>query len=151
MSFNSMMPLWRELETSGSDASHLLVLYSAINDARSKSRALRSSNRFFLNLQNNVPQQQIFSVAKFERRNAEPNVSDVIFAFVNLTVASDEETLPSNWFNVNVDADNNGVNDFSVSRPDHLYNVKNIAAYTALTRVAVIRGCGAPLDWELTY
>jgi hypothetical protein len=131
MTFNSMMPLWRELETSGSDASHLLVLYSAINDARSKSRALRSSNRFFLNLQNNVPQQQIFSVAKFERRNAEPNVSDVIFAFVNLTVASDEETLPSNWFNVNVDADNNGVNDFGI-RPDHLYNVKNIAAYTGV-------------------
>jgi hypothetical protein len=78
---------------------------------------------------NNTPHEQIFSVAKFERRNSDPATSDVVFAFVSLQVGQNVQTPSGNWFNVNVDEDRDGVNDFGI-KPDHLYNVKNIAAYT---------------------
>lgn len=126
--YNSLMPLWRQDPRSG-DAEHLSNLYSAINRAREESPALRSTNRVFLNLQNGTPHNQIFSVAKFEHRNAGPDTQDVVFAFVNLVVGSNVETPAGNSFNVDVDTDQDGVNDFGI-RPDQLYNVKNIAAYT---------------------
>jgi glycosidase len=126
--YNSLMPLWR-LNPSSGDVEHLTNLYSAIGQARQSSRALRSANRFFLNLQDNTPHGQIFSVAKFEKRNAAPDTNDVIFAFVNLSAHINVVTPPANWFNVNVDVDGNHVNDFGI-QPNHLYNVKNLAAYT---------------------
>jgi glycosidase len=131
MTFNSMMPLWRALGNNQSDASSLLALYSEIANARKSSPALRSSNRVYLNLQNNTPDEQIFSVAKFERQNADPAASDVVFAFVNLQIGQNVQTPQGNAFNVDVDNDHDGMNDFGI-KPDRLYNVKNIAAYAAV-------------------
>jgi glycosidase len=129
--FNSLMPLWRELADGNSDSVRLLNLYSSIGTARASSPALRSHNRVYLNLQNTAPHEQIFSVAKFAHRNADPNSSDVVFVFVNLATGSDAETPAGDWFNVEVDADHDGKNDFGI-RPDRLYNVRNIAAYTGV-------------------
>jgi hypothetical protein len=68
-------------------------------------------------------------VAKFERRNGDPASRDVVFAFVNLQVGLNVQTPQGNWFNLSVDEDHDGVNDFGI-QPTHLYNVKNIAAFT---------------------
>jgi glycosidase len=127
--FNSLMPLWREAARPDSDATHLRDLYAAIGTARQSSPALRGIGRVFLNLKDNTPHGQIFSIAKFERRNAGPNEQDIVFAFVNLVRGADVATPPGNAFNVAVDADHDGANDFGI-RPDRLYNVKNLAAYT---------------------
>jgi glycosidase len=129
MTFNSMMPLWRALGNNPPSSTPLWSSYAAIANARRSSAALRSPNRAYLNLLNNTPHEQIFSVAKFERRNADPATSDVVFAFVSLQVGQNVQTPSGNWFNVNVDEDHDGVNDFGI-KPDHLYNVKNIVAYT---------------------
>src|SRR5262249_48585077 len=67
--YNSMIPLWLQDPKSG-DAEHLSNLYSAIGKARQSSVALRSPNRIFLKQMNGGSNEQIFSVAKFERRNA---------------------------------------------------------------------------------
>jgi hypothetical protein len=131
MSYNSMMPLWRQLQGDLGNATQLHDLYADINHARATSPALRSPYRVYLNLLNRVPSQQIFAVAKVQQLNADPAHSDVIFAFVNLTVAFDQETQPGNGFDLNVDTDGDGRNDFGI-QPDHLYNVKNIAAYTGV-------------------
>jgi hypothetical protein len=129
MSYNSMMPLWHQLQDDLGNATQLHDLYADINHARELSPALRSPYRVYLNLRNHAPNQQIFAVAKVERLNADPAQSDVVFAFVNLTVASDQETQPGNGFDLNVDSDGDGHNDFGI-QPGHLYNVKNIGAYT---------------------
>lgn len=125
--WNSMMPLWNDTDF-GND--QLYPVYAGINAARSSSPALRSSNRHFLNLKNDTAHQQIFSAAKFVTRNAAPNLSDVVLAFVNLDRNANPETVGANKFNVNIDTDGNGVNDFGIKR-GRSYNVKNIAAYTA--------------------
>ncbi len=128
--YNSMMPLWKLDPKSGNPA-RLTNLYGGINEARRNSRALRGDKRIFLNLKNGTPHEQIFSVAKFERRNASPDERDVVFAFVNLSVGADESTPQGNWFSVNIDADHDGVNDFGI-KPDRFYNVKNLAAFTGI-------------------
>jgi glycosidase len=141
--YNSLMPLWRQNAGSG-EVEHLTNLYSAIGAARQSSRALRSGNRVYLNLEDNTPHGQIFSIAKFELRNAGPDTSDVVFAFVNLVTGATVATPPGNFFNVNVDLDGDHVNDFGL-RPDHLYNVKNLAAYTGADshrREAFLWGAG---------
>ena len=66
-----------------------------------------------------------FSVAKYEQANGSPNFSDVVFAFVNL----DRNNNQQGNFNVNITQ--NGTNLFGI-KPDRIYNVKNIAAYTAI-------------------
>jgi glycosidase len=130
--YNSLMPLW--LKTTAGDPSYdyglsqLATVYEGIGQARKFSKALRSSNRHFLNLNDNSPNGQIFSVAKFETRNAAPNQSDVVLAFVNLDRNADPATVGTNKFNVNIDADTNGANDFGI-KSGRTYNVKNIAAY----------------------
>lgn len=128
--YNSMMPLWSQNPKNG-DPEHLSNLYSAIGKARESSAALRSPNRVFLNQKNGAANEQIFSVAKFERRNASPKEKDVVFAFVNLTVGADESTPAGAAFDVDLDADGDGVNDFGIL-PDRKYNIKNIAAYTGV-------------------
>jgi glycosidase len=128
--YDSLMPLWR-LNSDRGEVEHLTNVYSSIGHARQSSRALLGANRVFLNLQDNTPQGQIFSIAKFERRNAGPDTDDVVFAFVNLAVTANVATPPGNFFNVNLDVDGDHVNDFGI-RPDRLYNVKNIAAYTGV-------------------
>ena len=142
--FNSLMPLWREAERDDSDAAHVHNLYTAVGTARHSSPALSSVNRVYLNLKDNMPHGQIFSVAKFERRNAGPKDQDVVFAFVSLVPGSDVATQPGNAFNVNVDGDHDGANDFGI-RPERLYNMKNLAAYTVADphrRDALLLGAG---------
>ncbi|MES2924788.1 MAG: hypothetical protein V4819_24755 [Verrucomicrobiota bacterium] len=130
--YNSLMPLW--LKTTPGDGSYnyglaqLSKVYEGIGQARKFSPALRSSNRFFLNLNDTTSHGQIFSVAKFENRNASPNLSDVVLAFVNLDRNADPLTVGTNKFNVDIDTDGNGVNDFGI-KPARQYNVRNIAAY----------------------
>jgi hypothetical protein len=130
--YNSLMPLW--LQTTPGNGSYnygvsqLGKVYEGIGQARKFSPALRSSNRHFLNLNDDTPHGQIFSVAKFEARNAAPNQADVVLAFVNLDRNATPATIGTNKFNVNIDTDTNGVNDFGI-KAGRQYNVRNIAAY----------------------
>ncbi len=130
--YNSLMPLW--LKTQAGHASYnyglaqLAPVFSGIGQARKNSPALRSSNRYYLNLNNATVHGQMFSVAKFEARNGAPNFSDVVFAFVNIARNADPETTGGMQFNLNADVDANGANDFGI-KPARTYNVKNIAAY----------------------
>lgn len=130
--FNSLMPLWLKTQvgdpTFNYGVAQLAKVYQGIGQARKFSPALRSSNRYFLNLNDNSPHGQILSVAKFENRNSAPNLSDVVLAFVNLDRNATPATMGTNKFNVNIDTDANGVNDFGI-KPARQYNVKNIAAY----------------------
>jgi hypothetical protein len=146
MTFNSMMPLWRALQSNQTDTGALLALYSAIANARKSSPALRSSNRVFLNLENNTPDEQIFSVAKFERQNANPATSDVVFAFVNLQVGQEVQTPEGNAFSVNVDDDHDGLNDFGI-KPDRLYNVKTWERPAKEWNLCSFESCAPGLKW----
>jgi hypothetical protein len=123
--FNSMMPIWNDANY-GND--QLYPVYSGIGQARMSSKALRSSNRYFLD-QTGVGEThgKIFSVAKFETKNASPAVADVVFAFAD----TDRDYTGAGTFNVNHDTDSNGLNDYGI-KPGRYYNVKNIAAYTAI-------------------
>src|SRR6185369_7931268 len=104
----------------------LYPVYAAIGQARSFSRALRSSNRYFLvQTGGSGPQPNIFSMAKYEQANGAPNSYDVVFAFASL----DRNNNQQGNFNVNITQ--NGSNLFGI-KPDRTYNVRNIAAYTAI-------------------
>ena len=123
--FNSMQPVFNPANRNyGLD--QLWPVYAAINQARGFSKALRSSNRYFLDQTGSAgPQANIFSVAKYEAANAAPNSSDVVFAFANL----DRNSNPQGTFNVNITQ--NGANLFGI-KPGRIYNVKNISAYTQI-------------------
>ncbi len=123
--FNSMMPIWNDTNY-GND--QLYPVYAGIGQARLFSRALRSSNRYYLDQTGGGGTHgKIFSVAKYETKNSSPAVSDVVFAFADV----DRDYTGAGNFNVNQDTDSNGVNDYGI-KPDRYYNVKNIAAYTAI-------------------
>lgn len=122
--WNSMAPIWNDGDF-GND--QLYPVYQGINEARKNSRALRSSNRYFINQTGSgTPHDSIFSVAKYETLNGSPASSDVVFAFANI----DRNNAQSGFFNVNQDTDANAVNDYGI-KPGRTYNVKNLAAYTA--------------------
>ena len=123
--YNSLQPIFSPANRNyGLD--QLWPVYAAINQARQFSPALRSSNRYFLNQTGSeTPQPNIFSVAKYETANASPNFSDVVFAFATSTAT----TLSMAIFDVNITQ--NGSNLFGI-QPNRIYNVKNIAAYTAI-------------------
>ena len=123
--YNSMMPLWRQLDRNTGDAVHLLAFYTAISQARSASPALRSRDGWFLRLKRNAPQDQIFGVGKVEKPGADPASSDIVFAFVNLAVGANSATPNGVGFDVDIKAGQQNV--FGISA-DHTYNVKNIAA-----------------------
>jgi PKD repeat protein/glycosidase len=118
--YNSMSPIWNDT-TFGLD--QLYPVYAAMNRARAQSPALRSSNRWFLDPTSGGA--SIYAVAKYETANASPATSDVVFGFINL----DRDNNQSGVFNVNIEQ--NGSNLFGI-QPNRLYNVKNIAAYTAI-------------------
>jgi hypothetical protein len=118
--FNDLGPI---LGNQGNGVQFLQPLFSAINQARQFSQALRSSNRYYLNQTDNSVQQSIFSVAKYQTANASPGQSDVVFAFVNL----DRSHTQSGNYNVNVTQ--NGSNLFGING-SRTYNVRNISAYT---------------------
>lgn len=135
--YNSMMIAWGNEDYA---LNQLQPAYSAINAARSFSKALRSNNRFFLNRTSGGAHQSIFSVAKFETRNASPASSDVVFGFVNLN----RDAAQNGTFNLAQDEDSNGVNDYGI-KSGRQYNVKNIAAHLGQTptrRDAFLWGAG---------
>ena len=122
--YNSMMPAWND-SNYGND--QLYPVYAGIGQARQFSRALRASNRYFLDQVGGGSHAKIYAAAKFETRNAAPSAADVVFAFAN----TDRNWSGAGSFNVNQDTDANGVNDYGI-KPGRSYNVKNIAAYTAI-------------------
>ena len=140
--FNSLMPLWLKTQaghpTYNYGLAQLAPVFSAVAQARKSSAALRSSNRYYLNLNDSTQHGQMFSVAKFEARNGAPNFSDVVLAFVNIARNADPETTGGVQFDLNADVDGNGVNDFGI-KPARIYNVKNIAAYGDSTRRETFR------------
>jgi len=121
--FNSLKPAW---DDGTFVLDQLYPVYQGVARARHASPALRSVNRFFLDLVGGGTHPKIFAVAKFQARNGSPRSSDVVFAFANLDRNSDEQGS----FNVNQDTDGDGVNDFGID-PGRFYNVTNIAAYRA--------------------
>jgi len=122
MVYNSLQPICSPTNrTFGLD--QLAPVYAGVNQARSFSPALRSSNRYYLNQTGSeTPQSSIFSVAKYQTANASPNFSDVVLAFTTL----DRNHTQGGTFDVNVTQ--NGSNLFGI-QPSRIYNVKNIAAY----------------------
>ncbi len=118
--FNDLGPI---LGSQGNGAQYLQPLYSAMNQARQFSQALRSSNRYYLNQTDSSIQQHIFSIAKYQTANASPGLSDVVLGFVNL----DRSNTQSGNYNLNIMQ--NGSNLFGISA-SRTYNVRNIAAYT---------------------
>ena len=118
--YNSMMPIWNDTNF-GND--QLYPVLAAIGQAREASRALRSSNRYFLNQTSGGAQESIFSVAKYETANGAPNFSDVVFGFVNL----DRNNNQYGTFNVNI---TQGVGNLFGIKSNRFYNAKNLAAYT---------------------
>jgi hypothetical protein len=136
-SYNSMMPLWRQLDSNTGDAVHLLAFYTAVSQARRASPALRSANAWFLNLKGGAPHNQIFGVGKAEKPGSA--ASDIVFAFVNLAVGNNSATPGGAGFDVNVNGAQGNV--FGI-RPDHTYNVRNIAAVTDQRRGVCLWGSG---------
>jgi glycosidase len=126
--FNSLMPVWNKLARRDPQTLQLLNSYSAIGQARRGSAALKSGRSLFLQLKNGAANDDIFAVAKVSQRNTDPNVGDVVFAFVNLTPKQSAKTPEGNAYNLNRDDDHNGVNDFGI-QAERQYNIKNIAAY----------------------
>ena len=123
--YNSMMIAWGNTDYALDQLNHA---YSAINAARGFSKALRSSNRHYLDRKAGGVDQSIFSIGKFETLNGSPANKDVVFGFVNLN----RDGGQSNTFDVSIDSDGNGVNDFGI-KTGRTYNVKNIAAHLGQT------------------
>jgi len=122
MKFNSLQPiLWPGNRNFGLD--QIQPVYAGINAARQASRALRSSNRYFINQTSGSAQPQIHSVVKYETANAAPNFSDVVLAFANL----DRNNNQTGTFNVNI---TQGPGNLFGIKSGRFYNAKNLAAYT---------------------
>ncbi len=102
----------------------LYPLFAAIGQARQSSPALCGESRVFLS-PIGLAQPSIYAVAKYQATNGAPNFNDVVFAFVNLDVTNGHQA------NFNVNLSQNGSNLFGI-RSDRLYNLKNLAAYTAI-------------------
>ncbi|MGA2245049.1 MAG: hypothetical protein ABSH48_08625 [Verrucomicrobiota bacterium] len=99
----------------------LYPLYAAVGQARESSPALQGAGRWFLGPSQSQP--SIYAVAKLAETNGPPNLSDVVFAFVNLDTTNGHQGV----FSVNLGQ--NGSNVFGI-QSNRLYNVKNLAAYT---------------------
>jgi hypothetical protein len=124
--FNSMQPAWLNRAASPFGEQFVWDAFSAAGQARRFSPALKSNNRYYLNRKSDgLPKNEIWAVAKYEQPNTSPNLTDVVFAFVNLRT----ESGPSDTFNLDITA--NGSNLFGI-KPGRVYNVKNIAAYTKI-------------------
>jgi glycosidase len=139
LTYNSMMPLWRQLDRNSGDAVHLLALYSAISHARAESPALRSNSSAFLGLRGGGRAEKIFAVGKVEKPRGDPASSDVVFAFVNLDLGTASATPPGTGFDVNIPSGSQNL--FGI-RADHRYNVKNIAAVNTNERDLCLWGAG---------
>ncbi len=135
--YNSMMPLWRQLDRNTGDAVHLHAFYAAVSQARHASPALRSGNAWFLHLKGNAPENQIFGEGKVDKPGGA--ASDVVFAFVNLTAGANSATPNGVGFDVNINGSDGNV--FGI-RADHTYNVRNIAAISEQRRSDCLWGPG---------
>ncbi|HEX3716946.1 MAG TPA: alpha-amylase family glycosyl hydrolase [Verrucomicrobiae bacterium] len=121
--FNSLQPAFAA-GAGNLRVDQLYPLFSSVGQARQASPALCCENRYFLNTIGS-PQPNIYAVAKYQTAGGEPNSNDVVFAFVNLDVTNGHQG------NFNVNVSQNGSNLFGI-QPDRLYNIKNLAAYTAI-------------------
>ncbi|NNM30971.1 MAG: hypothetical protein HKO57_15740, partial [Akkermansiaceae bacterium] len=129
--YNSMMPLWGDTNFWNDQ---LATVYGDINKARLASPALRSSNRWILD--GNGNNGQIFGVAKYEEGGVSPMFQDVVLAFVNLSLGSDQGdtfVIPAGLAPL-LGLDNS-----------RLYNVRNIAAYE---RPPAVTGRKEALLWD---
>jgi hypothetical protein len=124
--YNSMMPLWNDYNSDRGQAKILHELYVTVGNARHKSAALKSPHYAFLKPRVGPTPDAIFAVAKFQTRNGDPRQQDIVFAFFNLALTSNVGTAGGHPFDLNIDADKDGKNDFGI-QPDRLYNLKNIA------------------------
>ncbi len=118
--FNDLGPI---IGNPGLGTQYLFPDFAAMGQARQFSRALRSSNRYYLNQADGSIQQSIFSVAKYESPNGSPASTDVVFGFMNLDRNNDQQG------NFNVNITQSGSNLFGI-KSNRTYDVKNIAAYT---------------------
>jgi outer membrane protein assembly factor BamB len=139
LTYNSMMPLWRQLASNQGDAVHSRTLYSAISHARAESPALRSNSTAFLTLRGGRHADNIFAVGKVEQPGGDPASHDVVFAFVNLDLETASATPPGTGFDVSMNA---GQRNLFGIRADHRYTVKNIAAGNANERNRCLWGGG---------
>lgn len=119
--WNSMQPQWTAWGTNSFGARNLFPAYSGVGKARESSKALRSSNRWFLNpVGSGEPDPNIFAVAKYEAAGAPPATSDVVLAFVNL----DQTLQRTNTFGIS-----GTLADLLGLASGRHYNVRNISAY----------------------
>ena len=114
-SFNSLMPAWND-SNYGND--QLYPVYAGIGQARQFSKALRSSNRWFLD--GDGFNSKLFAVAKYDQDGVSPGVSDVVLAFANVDRDNDQQ---DNYKIPSALATKLGIKD------SRTYNVRNIAAY----------------------
>lgn len=115
--FNSMQAIWNDTDF-GND--QLYPVYAGMGAARNFSKALRASNRWFLD--GDGFNNKILAVAKYETANAPPATSDVVLAFSNLDRNNDQSD------NFKIPATLATLLGLDDSRT---YNAKNIAAYIA--------------------
>jgi glycosidase len=125
--YNSMMPLWNDYNSDRGQAKVLHALYAAVGNARHESAALKSAHYAFLKPGKGSAPDAIFAVAKFQIRNGDSRQQDIVFSFVNLTLTSNVRTAGNHPFDLNIDADRDGRNDFGI-QANRLYNLKNIAS-----------------------
>ena len=119
--WNSMQTQWISWSANTFGVKNLIPAYAGAGKAREFSPALRSSSRWFLNPQgSNIPDQNIFAVAKYEEANASPATKDVVFGFVNL----DRTSARQNTFGIP-----SGLGTLLGIKANRTYNVRNIAAY----------------------
>jgi glycosidase len=125
--YNSMMPLWNDYNSDRGQTKVLHALYAAVGNARHESAALKSAHYAFLKPGKGSAPDAIFAVAKFQIRNGDSRQQDIVFSFVNLTLTSNVRTAGNHPFDLNIDADRDGRNDFGI-QANRLYNLKNIAS-----------------------
>ena len=119
--WNSMQPQWTAWGANTYGVKNLIPAYAGAGKAREFSPALRSSSRWFLNPQgSDIPDQNIFAVAKYEEANASPATKDVVLAFVNLN----RSNTSANTFGIP-----SGLGTLLGIKSGRTYNVRNIAAF----------------------
>jgi len=130
--FNSMNQLWDDMNDPGKfGVQQLRNLYGQVGRARMQSPALRSSNRWFLELKDGSTHGLIYAVAKVETPNASPAFSDVVINFVTTDRSAPRPTTFGQGNDFNLDITQNGSNLFGIKRGRN-YNVVNLAAYTGI-------------------
>ena len=116
--FNSLTPVWKNNDFG---LRQLNPVFAALHRARLSSPALRGPTRYFLSPKG-AANPKLFAVAKYTA--SDPANGDVVFAFANL----DRNNPQAGTFEVNVDGGSSNLFGLHAAQ---LYNVRNLAAYTA--------------------